>query len=70
MVEIIGLGTMGALVGLIARSMGGESESEKRRIATSRESGRSAEPAGSDRQTRHATYSYASPTLTCKRVTK
>lgn len=54
MVEIIGLGTMGALVWLIAWSMAGESESEKRRIAISREGSRSVEPAASDRPTRHA----------------
>lgn len=51
MVEIIGLGTMAALVCLIAWSMAGESESEKRRIAMSRKTGRSAE---SGSQTRHA----------------
>ncbi len=33
MVEIIGLVTMGALVSLLAWSMAGESESEKRRIS-------------------------------------
>jgi hypothetical protein len=33
MVEIIGLVTMGALIGLLAWSMAGESESEKRRIS-------------------------------------
>lgn len=35
MVEIIGLGTMIALVWLIAWSMAGESESEKRRMLSS-----------------------------------
>ncbi|MEO6542671.1 MAG: hypothetical protein ABIP05_01340 [Nitrospiraceae bacterium] len=35
MVEIIGLVTMGALIGLLAWSMAGESESEKRRISRS-----------------------------------
>lgn len=40
MVEIIGLGTMGALVWLIAWSMAGESDSEKRRMSMSRESRR------------------------------
>lgn len=35
MVEIIGLGTMIALVWLIAWSMAGESESEKRRMNSS-----------------------------------
>lgn len=33
MVEIIGLGTMGVLSGLLVWSMAGESESEKRRIS-------------------------------------
>jgi hypothetical protein len=33
MVEIIGLVTMSALIGLLAWSMAGESESEKRRIS-------------------------------------
>ena len=33
MVEIIGLVTMGALIGLLAWSMAGESEAEKRRIS-------------------------------------
>jgi hypothetical protein len=33
MVEMIGLVTMGALVSLLAWSMAGESESEKRRIS-------------------------------------
>jgi hypothetical protein len=37
MVEIIGLGTIVALVWLLAWSMAGESESEKRRIAMARE---------------------------------
>jgi len=54
MVEIIGLGTMAALVCLIAWSMAGERECEKRRIAMSREGCRSAEPASSDLQTKHA----------------
>ena len=54
MVEIIGLGTMGALVWLIAWSMGGESESEKRRISLSRESGRSTEVGARDARIRHA----------------
>ena len=54
MVEIIGLGTMGALVWLIAWSMAGESESEKRRIAASRKTGRSAETVASDIWTRRA----------------
>jgi hypothetical protein len=54
MVEIIGLGTMGALVWLIAWSMAGESESEKRRVAKAREDRRFVEPGTSDAQTRHA----------------
>jgi hypothetical protein len=54
MVEIIGLGTMGALVWLIAWSMAGESESEKRRIVASREGGRSAETVARDTWTRQA----------------
>jgi hypothetical protein len=33
MVEIIGLVTIGVLIGLLAWSMAGESESEKRRIS-------------------------------------
>ena len=33
MVEIIGLVTMGALIGLLAWSMAGESESERRRVS-------------------------------------
>jgi hypothetical protein len=54
MVEIIGLVTMGALVWMIAWSMAGESESEKRRISMSRERGRSAEAGASDTRIRHA----------------
>ena len=55
MVEIIGLGTMGALVWLIAWSLAGESESEKRRIFLSRENDRSSAGTGArDTQTRHA----------------
>ena len=54
MVEIIGLGTMGALVWLIAWSMGGESESEKRRMSMPHESGRSTEVGSSGARTRHA----------------
>ena len=37
MVEIIGLGTMGALVWLIAWSMANESNAERRRLSTSAE---------------------------------
>lgn len=51
---IIGLVMMGALVGLIAWSMAVVCESEKRRIAASRESGRSAGAVASDKRTRHA----------------
>jgi hypothetical protein len=54
MVEIIGLGTMGALVWLIAWSMGGESESEKRRISMSRESGRATEVGARETRARYA----------------
>jgi hypothetical protein len=54
MVEIIGLGTMGALVWLIAWSMVGESEAEKRRISMSRESGRSTEVGASGTRIKHA----------------
>jgi hypothetical protein len=54
MVEIIGLGTMVALVWLIAWSMAGESESEKRRIAASCEHGRSVDTVARDTWTRYA----------------
>lgn len=54
MVEIIGLGTMVALVWLIAWSMAGESESERRRISTSHESGHVVETVASHAGTRHA----------------
>jgi hypothetical protein len=54
MVEIISLGTMVALVWLIAWSMAGESESEKRRVEMSRETSRSTEPGVRDSQTRRA----------------
>ena len=54
MVEIIGLGTMVALVWLIAWSMVGESESEKRRISQSLESGGFVESVASQTGTRHA----------------
>lgn len=54
MVEIIGLVTMSMLVGLIAWSMAGESESEKRRMSRYRESGRSAESAEREIRTRLA----------------
>jgi hypothetical protein len=51
MVEIIGLGTMVALVWLIAWSMAGESESEKRRIISSFSGSRSV---AGEARTRHA----------------
>jgi hypothetical protein len=54
MVEIIGLGTMVALVWLIAWSMVGESESEKRRISQSPESGGFVESVASQTGTRYA----------------
>lgn len=38
MVEMIGLVTIGALIGLLAWSLAGESESEKKRISRSDES--------------------------------
>lgn len=53
-VEIIGVGTMIALVWLIAWSMAGESESERRRIASSPESGHSFETAPGGTRVRHA----------------
>ncbi len=54
MVEFIGLVTMCALVWVIASSMAGESESEKRRMSMYRESGRSAESATGEVRTRLA----------------
>ena len=54
MVEIIGLATMTGLVWLLAWSMAGESESEKRRIGAYRESGRSVESVAHGTRTRHA----------------
>ncbi len=54
MVEIIGLVTMGLLVWLIAWSMAGESESEKRRLLLNRESGRPAESSADEIRTRLA----------------
>ncbi len=53
-VEIIGLGTMIALVWLIAWSMAGESESEKRRVASSPEGGHSFKTATGETRVRHA----------------
>jgi hypothetical protein len=54
MVEIIGLVTMGALVWLLAWSMAGESESEKRRASQPGDTGRFAETVTSPTRTRHA----------------
>lgn len=54
MVEIIGLGTMSALVWLIAWSMAGESESEKRRMPMSRERDGAVETGASETRTRYA----------------
>ena len=54
MVEIIGLVMMGALVWLLAWSMAGESESEKRRVSMSRQNDRFAEPLENQTQIRHA----------------
>jgi hypothetical protein len=54
MVEIIGLVMMGALVWVLAWSMAGESDSEKRRISMSRGSDRFADTIPSQTQTRHA----------------
>lgn len=54
MVEIIGFGTMVALVWLIAWSMAGESESERRRLGSSAAGGRNVEPAAQGTRSRHA----------------
>jgi hypothetical protein len=54
MVEIIGLGTLSALVWLIAWSMAGESESEKRRMPMHRERGAAVETGASETRTRYA----------------
>jgi hypothetical protein len=54
MVEIIGLVVMGALVWLLAWSMAGESESEKRRISMSRGNDRFADTVAAQTQTKHA----------------
>ncbi len=54
MVEVIGLVMMGALVWLLAWSMAGESESEKRRISMSRRNDRFTDTVASQTQTRHA----------------
>ncbi|MCW5798761.1 MAG: hypothetical protein KIT40_09700 [Nitrospira sp.] len=53
-VEIIGAGTMIALVWLIAWSMAGESESEKRRITSAPGSGHSFETVSGEARVRHA----------------
>jgi hypothetical protein len=53
MVEIIGFGTMVALVWLIAWSMAGESESEKRRLGSST-SGHNMETIAQKTRSRHA----------------
>lgn len=54
MVEIFGLVTIGMLVWLIAWSMAGESESEKRRLLLYRESGRPAESSAEEIRTKLA----------------
>jgi hypothetical protein len=54
MVEIIGLGTLSALVWLIAWSMAGESESEKRQMPMHRERGAAVETGASETRTRYA----------------
>lgn len=53
-VEIIGIGTMIALVWLIASSMAGESESERRRITSTPDAGHSFETASGAARVRHA----------------
>ena len=53
-VEIIGIGTMIALVWLIASSMAGESESERRRITSAPDAGHSFETASGEARVRHA----------------
>jgi hypothetical protein len=54
MVELIGFGTMVALVWLIAWSMAGESESEKRRQSSSTISAENADALAPGRRSRHA----------------
>ncbi len=54
MVEIIGFGTMVALVWLIAWSMAGESESERRRLSSSAARDRNVEPIAQGTRSRHA----------------
>ncbi|HQR15247.1 MAG TPA: hypothetical protein PKW52_03565 [Nitrospira sp.] len=53
-VEIIGVGTMIALVWLIAWSMAGESESERRRITSGPGAGHSFDTASGEARVRHA----------------
>ena len=65
MVAIIGLVIMGALVWLIAWSMAGESEAEKRRILMSRQNDRFAETLMSQTQIRHAAHSPYQQVLSC-----
>jgi len=54
MVEMIGLGTIIALVLLLAWSMAGESESEKKRSALSRKGDRPARTMVSEPPNKHA----------------
>lgn len=54
MVEIIGFGTMAALVWLLAWSLAGESESEKRRMSSSHEGDHSVGTVAQGTRTRHA----------------
>lgn len=54
MIEIFGLATMIALVWLLAWSMAGESESEKRRITSSLEGEHSIDTVACEARTRHA----------------
>lgn len=54
MVEIIGLGTMGALVWLLAWAMGTESDAEHRRIAMLGEGNLSADAPTGGRRIRQA----------------
>ena len=53
-VEIIGVGTMIALVWLIAWSMAGESKSERRRITSAHDAGHSFDTASGETRVRHA----------------
>ena len=53
-VEIIGVGTMIALVWLIAWSMAGESESERRRMTSATDAGDSFGTASGEARARHA----------------